>query len=77
MKLPSGLQHPCRETCSGWKQGYDEAMSAISTLTLEEVEKNHIQLVMLKNNNNLTEAAKSLGICRATMYRKLKEYETN
>ena len=20
----SGLSHPCKDTCSGWKQGYDE-----------------------------------------------------
>lgn len=24
--LKRGFDHPCRETCSGWKQGYDRAV---------------------------------------------------
>lgn len=37
-------------------------------LTLEEVEKLHIQLVLNMCNNNKTLTAKNLGICTKTLY---------
>ncbi|WP_432734873.1 sigma-54-dependent transcriptional regulator [Maridesulfovibrio sp. FT414] len=41
-------------------------------LTLEEVERNHIEKVMLATNNNKTQAAKILGIDRVSLWRKMK-----
>ncbi|WP_319762592.1 sigma-54 dependent transcriptional regulator [Maridesulfovibrio sp.] len=41
--------------------------------TLEEVEINHIQKVMLATNGNKTQAAKILGIDRVSLWRKMKK----
>lgn len=46
-----------------------------SITSLQEVEKNHILFVLEKNKNNLSQTAKDLGITRATLYNKIKEYE--
>ena len=43
-------------------------------LTLEEVEKKHILLVLKSVENNLAKAARILGINRSTLYRKLDQY---
>ena len=39
------------------------------------IEANAIEDAIYKCKGNLTEAAKALGIGRATMYRKLKQYK--
>ncbi len=41
---------------------------------LAEIEKNHIQAVLIKLDYNHTLAAKKLGISRSTLWRKIKEY---
>jgi len=42
---------------------------------LKEVEKNHILNILSQTRgNNLSEAARILGISRATLYNKIKEY---
>ena len=46
-----------------------------SRLRLEEVEKEHILMVLASANHNKTQAAKILGIGRKTLLRKLKSYE--
>jgi len=43
--------------------------------TLEEVEKRHIAFVLEKSDGNVTHAARTLGIDRATLYNKIKKYE--
>ncbi|MEO0083501.1 MAG: sigma-54 dependent transcriptional regulator [candidate division WOR-3 bacterium] len=43
-------------------------------LTLDEMEKQHIINVLKQTNNNISRAAEILGINRATLYRKIKEY---
>jgi two-component system, NtrC family, response regulator len=43
-------------------------------LTLQEVEKRHIQTAMGHVQGNRSQAAELLGISRKTLYRKLKEY---
>lgn len=43
-------------------------------LSLEEGEKIMIQNSLLKNNGNISEAAKELGIGRQTLYRKIERY---
>jgi transcriptional regulator of acetoin/glycerol metabolism len=45
-----------------------------STLSLEEVEKSHILRMLEKNNWNISNTAKMLGIDRVTIYKKLQKY---
>jgi DNA-binding NtrC family response regulator len=45
-----------------------------TTVTLEELERCHIQAVMLDVNGRVDEAAKRLGIPRSSLYVKLKRY---
>ncbi len=47
----------------------------IEELTLQEMEKKHIQTVMKTCGGNQTKTAKKLGIGRNTLWRKLKEYK--
>lgn len=42
--------------------------------TMEELESRAIENAILQFRGNLTEAAKALGIGRATLYRKVKQY---
>jgi DNA-binding NtrC family response regulator len=42
--------------------------------TLDQLERQHIIKVLKQSANNKTQAAKTLGIGTATLYRKLKEY---
>lgn len=44
-------------------------------LTLEEVEKNHIQSVLTTTGGNRTKAASILGISRRALHRKIKKYK--
>ncbi|MCP3898924.1 MAG: sigma-54-dependent Fis family transcriptional regulator [Desulfobacteraceae bacterium] len=43
-------------------------------LTLQEIEKRHIGITLNKLEHNKTHSAKSLGISRSTLMRKIKEY---
>ena len=45
--------------------------------TINEVEKVAIETAIFEYKGNLTEAAKALGIGRATLYRKVKQYSIN
>jgi len=45
--------------------------------TLEELEREHILRVLNENEGNRERAAAILGISSRTLYRKLREYETN
>ncbi len=42
--------------------------------TLAEVEREHIRLVLARHRGNATAAARTLGISRTTLWRKLREY---
>jgi two-component system response regulator AtoC len=48
--------------------------SAIPGTNLKEVERNHITGVLNQTSGNYTEAARILGISRATLYHKVKAY---
>jgi DNA-binding NtrC family response regulator len=48
--------------------------SAIPGTSLKEVERNHITDVLNQTSGNYTEAARVLGISRATLYHKVKAY---
>ncbi len=44
-------------------------------LSLEEIEKNYITMVLEKSSNNKSKTARILGIDRTTLYEKLKKYQ--
>ena len=48
--------------------------SAIPGTSLKEVERNHIMGILYQTSGNYTEAARILGISRATLYHKVKAY---
>jgi DNA-binding NtrC family response regulator len=43
--------------------------------SLDEVEKHHIALVLAECGGNISQAARTLGIDRATLYNKMKKYQ--
>jgi DNA-binding NtrC family response regulator len=45
--------------------------------TLEEIERVHIERTLRVHNANRTHAARELGISRATLIKKIKEYGLN
>jgi len=45
--------------------------------TLEEVERVHIERTLRAHSANRTHAARELGISRATLIKKIKEYGLN
>jgi len=60
-----------RETGEG---GETRALDPSSLPTLEEVERQHIVRVLHAHRGNLSLAARTLGIGRTTLYRKLEKY---
>lgn len=52
-------------------------LAVSTTRNLKEVEKNHIEEVLLETGGNYTESAKILGISRMTLYNKAKTYGLN
>ncbi len=52
----------------------DESESVKSVKTLAELEREAIQLAIAYSKGNLVKAAKSLGIGRTTLYRKIEKY---
>jgi DNA-binding NtrC family response regulator len=45
-----------------------------SALTLEDIEREHIQRILKENSGNVSRAANLLGIDRVTLYSKIKKY---
>lgn len=54
--------------------GVDAQPQAGNVKTIDELESEAIKKAIASFNGNLTEAAKALGIGRATLYRKVKQY---
>jgi len=50
------------------------AVSSGKDLSLDEIEEEHIRLMLKKNKYNYSSAAKTLGIGRTTLWRKMKKY---
>jgi len=42
-------------------------------LTLEEIERAALRFSLMRHKNNVTQAAKSLGVAKSTFYRRMKE----
>jgi DNA-binding NtrC family response regulator len=49
--------------------------TATSFESLDDLEKNHIQLILTKYNWNISAAAKALKVDRVTLYNKIKKYD--
>jgi len=54
--------------------GRGAAFAYSEQLTLAQLEAEHIRRVLMHTAGNTTKAAKSLGISRSTLWRKMKEY---
>jgi transcriptional regulator of acetoin/glycerol metabolism len=50
-------------------------MASLSVESLDDLEKNHIQLILAKYNWNISAAAKALKVDRVTLYNKIKKYD--
>lgn len=50
---------------------YDESQD---DLQLSEIEKNTIEKVLAKNNQNISKSAEELGLSRASLYRRMEKY---
>jgi DNA-binding NtrC family response regulator len=55
-------------------QNLDQKPVVDTAKSLDQIEKEHILSVLNKTKGNISKAAKTLGINRVTLYRKLKEY---
>jgi transcriptional regulator of acetoin/glycerol metabolism len=42
---------------------------------LESIEKNHIKTILRRFGGDIKKAAETLGVSRATLYRKLKKFQ--
>ncbi|RJP29919.1 MAG: sigma-54-dependent Fis family transcriptional regulator [Candidatus Omnitrophota bacterium] len=51
-----------------------ESVSGIEEMSLEEVESYLIKKAMARNNGNISQAAKMLGLSRTALYRRLEKY---
>ena len=49
----------------------------IGTMTLEEVEEEMVRRALKKYNNNISQAAKNLGLSRQMLYRRMEKYGIN
>jgi len=49
-------------------------VAALETLTLEEVERELIRRALRRHDGNVSEAARSLGLSRSALYRRLDQY---
>ncbi len=47
---------------------------ALGTYNIEDIERDVIQKALRKNNGNISQAAKELGLTRASLYRRLEKY---
>ena len=56
-------------------QNNSSAADSKQVSTMNELESHAIENAILQFRGNLTEAAKALGIGRATLYRKVKQYQ--
>lgn len=59
----------------GVTAGSQASLDASKVATMNELESKAIENAILQFRGNLTEAAKALGIGRATLYRKVKQYQ--
>jgi len=66
------LQFPSSQSFSGGGTGTGDTRRGVATIN--QLEATAIENAIVAFKGNLTEAAKALGIGRATLYRKVKQY---
>lgn len=49
----------------------------IDATTIEDVERNMVKVALDKHNNNISMAARELGLSRAALYRRIEKYKLN
>jgi transcriptional regulator of acetoin/glycerol metabolism len=54
--------------------GEGDAFPYTESMTLAQLEAEHIRRVLVRLAGNTTRAAKALGISRSTLWRKMREY---
>ncbi|MBN1998646.1 sigma-54-dependent Fis family transcriptional regulator [candidate division KSB1 bacterium] len=54
---------------------YSRRSSNVESLSLAQMEKRHIKLILVRNNWNISATAKILGIDRKTLYDKIRKYK--
>jgi DNA-binding NtrC family response regulator len=69
--LPSPIREDRTKPTPETDRGRDRELREIR----KEAEKEHIQNVLLKHNNNMTKAAEVLGITRRQLFNKMSEYK--
>jgi len=69
------LTSPSAPAMAGYPERAPEAFPQATSVTLEELEREHILRVLDQSNGNRERAAAILGISSRTLYRKLREYE--
>jgi PAS domain S-box-containing protein len=67
-RVPTPINREFRKTDKADEE-YETTM-----MTIEEIERDHIDHILNKCDHNITQAAKILGIGRNTLYRKLKKH---
>lgn len=73
--LAKVLPFPGPQGLSKANSGSTQTWSDKKVQTMDELESHAIQNAIDEYGGNLTEAAKALGIGRATLYRKVKQYQ--
>jgi len=76
--LPDEINQRSLPSGQGFASGSEKAFSQSgsgSDLSLKEMEKITIMQALLQSENNISEAALTLGMSRSTLYRKIKTYE--
>ncbi len=68
-----GLLQPDDFLLSGGSEE-SEVLNAASSMNLEDLEKDTIMKAIKKHQGNISEAAKELGLTRASLYRRLEKY---
>jgi transcriptional regulator of acetoin/glycerol metabolism len=53
----------------------DEASSYAAGLTLDEVERRHIEQALERHGGNVSRAAEQLGLSRSALYRRLQRHD--
>jgi len=69
------LTSPSAPAMAGYPERAPEAFPQATSVTLEELEREHILRVLDQSKGNRERAAAILGISSRTLYRKLREYE--
>ncbi len=69
-----GLEDFTDEYKLGPQKKFDDTIPQVGSMTLDEVEKNMVIKALEHYQNNISKAAKSLGLSRAALYRRMEKF---